>query len=578
MAVVDRTIFEKMCQIQGIVFVIAVLCGSGCSGASLAETRSCDLAKKDIEQMLKLQTVKVLERPQLGDFCGESCCTKELEKEAYKNNQLFVDKFIRSSISKISSILDTRARRFDDMFQGMMKKSKKEFHEMFERTYGKIYLSNSDVFSDFFNELETYYKRGTVRLSETMDTFFGILYQRMFTVINAQYTFDEPYLECVSSHMGEMKPFGDVPHKLGMQLRRSFVATRTFYKSLLKGAVAAGRLGDLKVDEECYRESTRMRFCGVCKAEGEAGPCSLYCTATMQGCMRYHVELSSYWDNFVDAIDKVGDRLLGPYNIEIVVEPLNIKISEAIMNFQESGAEVSKKIYMLCGKPSFSRAEQIAQEEEQAQEDGGWRGGSSLLEKIILDIKQKVKETKQFWMNLPYQYCNNLAILNNVNESAPCWNGTSTNNSRPILSKTSIAEHPILSEQTYVLQGLTDKLRKAHQGQEVEMVDDTEEILDGSGSGSGDGIDDTDEETTPEKGTDDTELTFSENKNDDDDEEGEARAAFPSSTPVSTRTPEVVVISPSSANANGMSLTRALVSYLLPMVLAWFGGAITNLL
>jgi len=76
----------------------------------------------------------------------------------------------------------------------MMENSKQEFHEMFERTYGKIYLQNADVFSDFFNELETYYKKGTVRLSETMDNFFGILYQRMFTVINQQYSFDETYM------------------------------------------------------------------------------------------------------------------------------------------------------------------------------------------------------------------------------------------------------------------------------------------------------------------------------------------------------------------------------------------------
>lgn len=116
-----------------------------------------------------------------------------------------------------------------------MNSSKMEFHEMFERTYGKIYLKNSDVFSDFFHELELYYKKGTIRLSESMDTFFSILYQRMFTVINAQYNFDDKYLTCVAENMQEMKPFGDVPKKLGMQLRRSFVATRTFYKSLMRG-------------------------------------------------------------------------------------------------------------------------------------------------------------------------------------------------------------------------------------------------------------------------------------------------------------------------------------------------------
>lgn len=65
---------------------------------------------------------------------------------------------------------------------------------MFQRTYGKIYLDNADVFSDFFDKLEKYYKKGTSRLSDTMDTFFGVLYQKMFTVLNAQYQFDDKYL------------------------------------------------------------------------------------------------------------------------------------------------------------------------------------------------------------------------------------------------------------------------------------------------------------------------------------------------------------------------------------------------
>lgn len=37
---------------------------------------------------------------------------------------------------------------------------------------------------------------------------------------------------CVSEHMKELKPFGDVPHKLSVEIKRSFVATRTFAQAL----------------------------------------------------------------------------------------------------------------------------------------------------------------------------------------------------------------------------------------------------------------------------------------------------------------------------------------------------------
>lgn len=73
----------------------------------------------------------------------------------------------------------------------MLAQSKTEFHEMFKRTYGVIYEQNSYVFSDLFTELEGYYLRGKVDLTEAMDHFFNTLYQKMFTVLNSQYEFND---------------------------------------------------------------------------------------------------------------------------------------------------------------------------------------------------------------------------------------------------------------------------------------------------------------------------------------------------------------------------------------------------
>lgn len=77
-----------------------------------------------------------------------------------------------------------------EYFKELLAESKKEFHAMFKRTYGAIYEQNSYVFSDLFTELESYYSRGKVDLSVAMDKFFNTLYQKMFTVLNSQFTFD----------------------------------------------------------------------------------------------------------------------------------------------------------------------------------------------------------------------------------------------------------------------------------------------------------------------------------------------------------------------------------------------------
>lgn len=45
-----------------------------------------------------------------------------------------------------------------------------------------------------------------------------------------------------------------------------------------------------------------------------------------------------------DAMLLVADRLEGPFNIESVMDPIDVKISEAIMNMQENSMQVSAKV------------------------------------------------------------------------------------------------------------------------------------------------------------------------------------------------------------------------------------------
>ena len=77
-----------------------------------------------------------------------------------------------------------------ESFMDLLVKSKLKFHKLFQKTYGIIYERNSDVFIDFFKDLESYYDDGKVNLEDALREFFSRLYQRMFTVFNAQHNFD----------------------------------------------------------------------------------------------------------------------------------------------------------------------------------------------------------------------------------------------------------------------------------------------------------------------------------------------------------------------------------------------------
>lgn len=48
-----------------------------------------------------------------------------------------------------------------------------------------------------------------------------------------------------------------------------------------------------------------------------------------------------------DAMLLVAERLEGPFNIESVMDPIDVKISEAIMNMQENSMQVSAKVLAL---------------------------------------------------------------------------------------------------------------------------------------------------------------------------------------------------------------------------------------
>lgn len=534
-----------------------------------------DIPQKPSNEMV----LRYCESPSVG-----TCCTYSMETKMAMSSRLHLEKNSKEEINRLSSVLGAKAHKLNDVFNQLLAESKKEFHSMFKRTYGVIYEQNAYVFSDLFTELEKYYSRGKVDLGEAMDSFFNTLYQKMFTVLNAQFAFDDKYLGCVSEHMKELKPFGDVPDKLSVQIKRSFVATRTYAQALMTAADVTKKMINIRLNADCTAALTKMQHCGACKGYAEK-PCTNYCVNVMKGCLHYFHELDMEWDNFVSSMEKVAERLLGSFNIVMVVEPINIKISEAIMNFQEAGQDISNQVFQGCGRPSLGRkkrtinpkffeqnkknssnenveteflyidakldneivlketaqqrvkrtvesefeTEDIAvsdQEQNNPPKKGGGGGGRKnkkkqgnrknddsdyvtrepVLDKLIKEIRQKVKESKKFWSNLPYQICNNDDIAASSDADNNCWNGhtvdrymhsvTSEHGSsnpefpgNPISTK----QQSSVTAQLFYLKTAISHLRNAYNGQDVEWSDQEEPYF-GSGSGSGGGIDDEDDD------------------------------------------------------------------------------------
>ncbi|GFU12562.1 glypican-6 [Nephila pilipes] len=427
---------------------------------------------------------------------GLTCCTEEMEHKLSTHSRAEFDKLLHNTIGELKEIFESHTHRFDEFFRELLKVSRRGFHDMFVRTYGQLYEQNAYLFSSMFDDLEKYYATGGVDLEDAMDEFFHRLYGKMFQVLNAQHRFDSRYLECVSEQMSEMKPFGDVPSKLILEIKRSFVATRTFVQALSVGKDVVKSIMEVGPTPECSRALMKMAYCPHCHGLPDLKPCSPYCLYVLNNCLNNHVAFGSEWSSFIDSLINLVSRLENSYNIESVLEPIDIKISEAIMNFQENGVAISKKLFHKCGKPRLGKRDlsdqEIPLEKLKFLHNHGARpttAAGTSIERLVDNLKKKTKKIKKFWQELPLKMCSH-SLMEEGSEG--CWDGnTETRNVnasiKHILSfkdSKEPNENPIINQQILTLNLISTKLSHAYKGLDVEWEDSVDSSS-GSGSGSG---------------------------------------------------------------------------------------------
>lgn len=536
---------------------------------------------------------------------GEVCCSADMEVRLQARARDKHEKATKETLQRLHQVLSTRGTRFHNFFKDLLVASKKVFHDMYKQTYGTLYEQNSYLFMDLFKELENYYAKGMVDLDDTMDNFFNTLYQKMFTVLNSQYKFNSKYLECVGENMKEMRPFGDVPQKLGVQIKRSFVATRAFSQALTVAADILKNMQSLKPSADCAAALTRMTVCPSCSGiTGNVLACGDMCANVMKGCLAQHAALDAEWNHFVEAVDKVADRLLGPFNIEMLVRPINLKISEAIMNFQENSHDVSQRVFTGCGRPVLGRRrrdnrelelESLNFDQETSTDDHA--PTAAILDKLVKEIRQRVRDSRQFWVYLPYKLCNDGLVVPPSN-TKECWNGThvdkyiyppSLNGETQTLNPEVRSSGPrptIVRDQIFALTTITNRLKAAFNGQDVDWIDTEDTEWTGSGSGSGDSTDEDNPITDDEDGFKEG-SGYKPKSPPPDTPKQSPPATHPDAAPPRADG-EPKTSGDSTSNSNGtstadsgagrqkMSLSRALTTYLVPIVVMWFGGCLTE--
>ncbi|KAM8877442.1 glypican-6a isoform 1-T1 [Synchiropus picturatus] len=449
---------------------------------------------------------------------GYTCCTTDMEDKLSQQSKLEFENMVEESSRSMRTTFVSAHKKFDEYFLELLDNSEKSFSSMFKKAYGKLYRQNSVVFQDLFTELKRYYTGGNVNLEEMLNDFWSRLLERLFQLLNSQYHFTDDYLECVSKYTDQVKPFGDIPRRVNSQVTRAFVSARTFVQGLMVGREVANRVAKVNVVPACLRALTRMLYCPYCRSMPGLKPCPNYCHNVMRGCLANQADLDTEWNLFIDAMLLVADRLVGPFHMESVIEPMDVKISDAIMNMQENSMQVSAKVFQGCGQPKpvtigrstrgisdvfSSRFRPYTPKERPTTASGislerlrvVWR----TMQQSVIEIKQKLKKSKRFWSNLPDDICAKGKLAESDEEQ--CWNSHTKGRYFPEVVKeglTNQVNNPemevditrpdsLIRQQIMALRVMTNKLRNAFNGNDIYFQDSSDE---GSTSGSGSGCSD----------------------------------------------------------------------------------------
>lgn len=479
------------------------------------------------------------------DICplGESCCSRVMEDKLVSLSRKEHTRQLDEAFRLLKTVFASRTKKFDQFFTELLDNARHDLHEMFVRTYGLLYQQNSAMFADLFNDLRAYYKGKDRNLVDVMDSFFSRLLQKMFELINSQYEFDEDYLTCVTDKMNDLKPFGDVPVKLSAQVKRAFIAARTFVQGLAIGRDVILSVTEIPPTEACVKGLVKMSHCPKCRGLTKTKPCNNYCLNTMKGCFAHHAELNAVWNQYIEALKNLAKRLEGPFNIESVVDPIDVKISDAIMNMHDNSEQVSKQIFAVCGHPRL--APSPARTKRQASPQAPYtvptsdnsNGGDSAtgsrsssgdpsspdfydienhnkpskarpttaagtsLDRLVRDIKDKVKTAKDFWVQLPYNICNDEDFAAKPDSEDDCWNGQDRAKYVPDVQKDGVMNqinnpevevditkaNTMFTRQLVQLRLITSRLQNAYLGEDVDWIDTEIEGVSGSGSGDNGG-------------------------------------------------------------------------------------------
>ncbi|XP_075062594.1 glypican-2 isoform X2 [Mixophyes fleayi] len=494
-----------MCVRPLILLLLAAVPGIS---AVVSEVRSCLDTARELRER-GLGGIPGVRAPISGEhlrICPQeyTCCPSETEQRLSEESVRDLARIVNESVSYPMGVLTGARKKFQEFFLALLDSSEHSLSAMFVLSYGRLYSQNAVLFSTLFSELRAYYMGGGAsRLADALSEFWAGLLERTLRLLLPHYELSADYMECAARRAEELRPFGDTPRKLRLQITRALGAARTLVQGLATGSDIVSRAAKAVPPPDCLRAAMRMWYCPLCRGYTGLLPCHGLCLNVMKGCLAHQADMDADWNSLIDGLQEVAERLTGPFNVEFATESISVKISEAIMTLQEESVQLTAQIFQSCGTPPPARARRSPQEDPKrkfrvySNEEKPTSAAGTNIDRLVSEVVSKLRPLRGLWKLLPLSLCSDHRVSAGLSNQEKCWNGQTRGRYLPQVTGDGLVnqinnpevELPMSSSDPRTrqlglqLRVVRSKLRAAYSGKDSDTQDAYDEGSGGSGGG-----------------------------------------------------------------------------------------------
>ena len=217
------------------------------------------------------------------------------------------------------------------------------------RRYVKIHETDNDI------------ALGKLDIKSSIHHFFRDIFPLVYhqAVHSTTKDFTDYYKTCIKKSFDDIEPFGDIPKDISHSMQRSLESVRLLLQAFQTGSEVLNSTVDTLVEDNytqiCADALVKLVSCPKCLGYNlPIKTCTGYCLNVFRGCLTRHItELDNPWKSYVEAIDRMISAIKYENNeagisIDIVIQKLNIKISEAIMFAIEDVVHLKTEVSVTC--------------------------------------------------------------------------------------------------------------------------------------------------------------------------------------------------------------------------------------